>query len=81
MNWQIQEAKNKLSELIERSQKEGPQVITKHGKDIAVLISADEYQCIKKRTDNLVEYFMKSPLAGKIEINRNKDNNLRKIKL
>jgi antitoxin Phd len=37
-SWQLQEAKNKLSELIDRSISEGPQIITRHGVEIAVVI-------------------------------------------
>jgi len=30
-NWQVQEAKTRLSELIEEADKKGPQIITRHG--------------------------------------------------
>ncbi|MGE0668060.1 MAG: type II toxin-antitoxin system Phd/YefM family antitoxin [Sphingomonadales bacterium] len=47
-NWQIQEAKNKLSELLRCAEVEGPQVITWHGQDRAVVISAEDYRRIAK---------------------------------
>lgn len=40
--WQVQEAKTHLSELIEKADKAGPQVITKHGKERAAVISIDD---------------------------------------
>ena len=40
MTWQIQDAKNKFSEVIERAIKDGPQEITKHGKKTATVALA-----------------------------------------
>ena len=36
--WQIQEAKNKFSELIDKTLSEGPQIVTKHGTEVAVVM-------------------------------------------
>ncbi len=72
MSWQLQEAKNKLSEVVDRALKDGPQEITKHGKKTAVIISLREYKRLKDRKGSLVDFFRKSPLAG-IDINRRKD--------
>lgn len=44
MAWQIQEAKNKLSEVVDSSIKIGPQIITRHGKNTAVMISMEDYK-------------------------------------
>ncbi len=44
MTWQLQEAKNKLSEVVETSLTTGPQIISRHGKNTAVIISYDDYQ-------------------------------------
>ncbi|WP_375449603.1 type II toxin-antitoxin system Phd/YefM family antitoxin [uncultured Devosia sp.] len=57
--WQVQQAKSRLSEVIEKAQNEGPQTITKHGVDVAVVLSIDEYQRLsgqKKRT--LVDHLL-----------------------
>lgn len=42
--WQLQEAKTKLSEVIERAIEDGPQTITRHGKPRAVVVSVEEYE-------------------------------------
>jgi prevent-host-death family protein len=47
-NWQVQEAKNRLSELLRCAEEEGPQVITWHGQDRAVVLSAEEYRRLSK---------------------------------
>ncbi len=42
--WQVQDAKTRFSELIERARVEGPQTITRHGAERAVLLSIEEYR-------------------------------------
>lgn len=69
--WQIQDAKNKLSELITRAIKQGPQLITKHGEKTVVVISYVEYEKLRKSHIKLSEYFRASPLAG-LELTRDK---------
>lgn len=72
--WQLQEAKNRLSELVRKARQEGPQVITLHGRDAAVVVSAREYQRIARPKGTLVEFVRKSPLAGAaLDIRRSRD--------
>ena len=72
--WQLQEAKNKFSNLVERAQQEGPQVVTKHGKDAVVVLSVDDYKKITKPKGSLVEFLQKSPL-GDLELDLSRDKN------
>lgn len=72
--WQLQEAKNKFSNLVERAQQEGPQVVTKHGKAAVVVLSVDDYKKITKPKDSLVEFLQKSPL-GDLELDLSRDKN------
>ncbi len=53
MTWQLQDAKNKLSEVVDTSIVNGPQIITRRGRNTAVLISYDEYQKLTKPSTNL----------------------------
>jgi len=69
--WQIQDAKNKLSELIARAIKQGPQLITKHGEKTVVVISYTEYEKLRKSQGKLSEFFRASPLAG-VDLKRDK---------
>jgi antitoxin Phd len=41
--WQLQEAKNRLSEVVRKAREERPQGITLRGSDAAVVVAADEY--------------------------------------
>ena len=62
--WQLQEAKNKFSSLVEKAQHEGPQIVTKHGKESVVVLSSEEYQKICKPKSRLLNFMQNSPLAG-----------------
>lgn len=70
--WQLQEAKNKFSNLVDRALHEGPQVVTKHGKRSVVVLSVKDYQKITKPKSSLLSFFQCSPLAG-ISLNLKRD--------
>ena len=79
--WQLQEAKNRLSEVVRKARSEGPQVITLHGADAAVVVSARDFVRMSQRKGKLVDFFRKSPLVGvDLDIARPRDAG-RKIKL
>lgn len=44
--WQVQQAKTRFSKLIEDAQTKGPQIITKHGSETAVVLSIAEYKAL-----------------------------------
>jgi len=62
--WQLQEAKARLSEVIKKAKKEGPQGITVHGEPTAVVISKEEYEKLKRPKGSFVEFMRRSPLYG-----------------
>ena len=72
MGWQLQEAKNKFSEVVDQAVKNGPQEITRHGKKTAVILSMKDYRALIGRKGNLADFFRDSPLR-EITIERNKD--------
>ncbi len=61
--WQIQEAKNKLSEVINEAIKHGPQIITKHGVEAVIVLSYVEYRKAMLNQKKLSDFFRESPLA------------------
>jgi antitoxin Phd len=69
--WQIQEAKNKLSEVVEEAIEHGPQILTRRGVEVAVVLSFSEYVQLKKKQIPLSEFFQRSPLA-EIELDRDR---------
>jgi prevent-host-death family protein len=62
--WQLQDAKNRFSRVVNKAMTEGPQIITRRGEEVAVLVSKDEYERLKKSKSSLVEFFQQSPLVG-----------------
>jgi len=62
--WQVQDAKARLSELIKKASKEGPQRITVHGRPAAVVISSDEYERLKRPRMSFTKFMRRSPLYG-----------------
>ena len=79
--WTVAEAKAKFSEVIDRAQSDGPQVVTRSGRKTVVIVATDEWERKTKRVGNLAEFFAASPLAGSgVKIKRSKDA-LRKVEL
>lgn len=44
MSWQVQEAKQRFSEVLRAVGRDGPQVISRHGEDVAVVVDIAEYR-------------------------------------
>lgn len=79
--WQLQEAKAKLSQVIDNANKNGPQSITCRGQLCAVVLSNEDYHRLKGSQPNLVEFLRRSPLMDcELTITRDKST-LRKISL
>ncbi|MBL6985257.1 MAG: type II toxin-antitoxin system Phd/YefM family antitoxin [Candidatus Thioglobus sp.] len=73
-HWQLQDAKNKFSNLVDKAQHNGPQVVTKHGKDAVVVLSIDEYKKLIKPKTSLVNFFQASPLVKEdLDLTRSKE--------
>jgi len=72
--WNIAEAKAKFSEVISRAESKGPQIVTRHGRKVAVIVSAEEWDRKKARKGTLADFFARSPLRGSgIDLERVKD--------
>lgn len=61
--WTLANAKARLSEVIDRAQT-GPQIITRHGRPNAVIVSAEEWARKTTRKGTLAEFLLSSPLHG-----------------
>jgi prevent-host-death family protein len=73
-SWTVADAKARLSEVIEKARRDGPQVITKNGRSTAVLVSFEEWERKTARTGSLAEFLLASPLRGSgLDIERSKD--------
>lgn len=76
-DWQIQTAKARFSEVFRLARTEGPQRITRQGKEAVVMISDEQYSRLTARSNqpkSIVEFFRASPLAGiDLDLERDQD--------
>ncbi|NPV87894.1 MAG: type II toxin-antitoxin system Phd/YefM family antitoxin [Anaerolineae bacterium] len=71
--WQLQEAKARFSELVERSLHNGVQIVTRRGKKVAVILPYEEYRRLTAPHSNLAQFLLNSPLAGsELSVERDK---------
>lgn len=61
MTWQVQEAKQRFSEVLRAVQRDGPQSITRHGEVVAVVLDIDEYRRLVAPRRDLVEHLLGPP--------------------
>lgn len=71
--WQVQEAKSRLSEVIEEAWRKGPQIITKHGTERAVVLSIDDFRALTAHKPGLKEYLLGGPKVDDFEIASDRD--------
>ncbi len=74
MVWQLQEADNKLGQIIQAAQTSGPQAIAAHGEETAIVLSMDDYRRLLARRNSLVDFLQGSPWADtELELDRSPD--------
>lgn len=73
--WQLQEAKNSLSQLIKDAAGE-PQLVTVHGKPAAVIVSAEEYARLTGRRKGKLSSALLRPdiAADDLDFARDRDS-------
>jgi antitoxin Phd len=73
MTWQLQAAKQRFSEVVERARREGPQVVTNHGKEAVVVVSVEEYRRLRGEEPSLVDFIRSAPSFDLLEGERAQD--------
>ena len=73
--WQVQEAKARFSELVRDATESGPQTITVRGHRAAVVLSADDYDRLKRPQPSMAEFLRTSARVG-VELNIERDKSL-----
>lgn len=87
MSWQLQEAKQRFSELVRRAEREGLQVATRHGEEVVVVVPAEEYRRMSEREGgekkmDFKEFLMSAPEGLEMIIpERPKDDYPREVDL
>lgn len=70
MWWQVQEAKQRFSELLRTAQAEGPQIVTRHGEEIAVVIDIVDYRHLRGDVSDFKDYLRSGPDFDDLELTR-----------
>jgi prevent-host-death family protein len=71
--WQVQQAKTRLSEVIEEAHDKGPQIITRHGSERAVVLSIEDYRALTAHKPDLKAYLLGGPKVDSFEIEYDRD--------
>jgi prevent-host-death family protein len=59
--WQLQEAKQRFSELIRSVEADGPQFVTRHGEEVAVIVSIAEWRHLRGGEGDFKEFLRSAP--------------------
>lgn len=62
MDWQLQDAKNQFSKVVQKARYEGPQEITVRGERTAVVLSARDYDALRAGRPTLVDALLDGPV-------------------
>ena len=78
--WQVQDAKTRFSEMIERARTEGPQTITRHGAERAVVLSIEDYRALAAHKPDFRAWLLGGPKVDDFSVKRDRDTG-RTVKL
>lgn len=70
--WKLQDAKNRFSEVVARALEEGPQTVTRHGREAVVIVSLDDYRKLVGGRKSFKEFLRSAPL-GDMKLERDRD--------
>jgi prevent-host-death family protein len=70
MRWQLQEAKQRFSEVVRAAQAQGAQFVTRHGEEVAVVLDIAEYRRMTGAEVEFKDYLRSAPDFDALEIVR-----------
>jgi prevent-host-death family protein len=70
MRWPVQDAKQRFSELLRRAHSDGPQIVTRHGEEVAVIIDAAEFHRLTGDQTDFKDYLRTGPFLDDLELTR-----------
>ncbi len=73
MSWQLQEAKQRFSELVRRTLEEGPQVVTRHGEEVVVVVPAEEFRRMSGEKPDFKKFLLSAPDLSVLDLERPKE--------
>lgn len=73
MSWQLQEAKQKFSELVRRALAEGPQTVTRRGEEVVVVVPAEEFRRLTGNRPGFKEFLMSGPDLSVLDLEHRRE--------
>jgi prevent-host-death family protein len=70
MAWQLQIAKQRFSELVRLAIAQGPQFVTRHGKEAVVVLSVEDYRRLTVGGDDFKVFLFDGPDLSRLDIRR-----------
>lgn len=70
VGWQLQEAKQRFSELVARARSEGPQRVTRHGRDAVVVVATEDYDRLAGEEPDLLAFIRSAPDFALLDLER-----------
>ena len=72
--WQLQDAKNRFSEVVDEAIEHGPQIITRRGEETAVVVSTEDWNRLAHRRPPLIDLLRRAPkVVGGLDVTRAQD--------
>lgn len=68
--WQLQTAKQRFSQLVERALNDGPQVVSRRGRAVVVVVSLEEYRRLREGERDFKRFLAEAPDFSVLEIER-----------
>lgn len=72
MPWQIQEAKQRFSEVVRRALEDGPQVVTRHGEEAVVVVSVDHFRRLSGHGLDFKDFLRAAPDLSRLKLARDR---------
>ena len=73
MTWQVQEAKQRFSRLVQRAIDDGPQIVTRHGEEVVVVVSSRDFRKLTGNVPDFKDFLLSAPDLDELEIRRPDD--------
>ena len=71
-SWPVQDAKNQFSHVVDLACTKGPQMITKHGEPVVIMIAVEQYRKLQPNRPSPLEFFSALRATG-LKTERRKD--------
>lgn len=70
MTWQLQDAKNRFSEVVEDALHKGPQLVTRRGEPVVMVVAVDTWRRANAPRQSIYEFFRANTFDDDIDVTR-----------